>query len=123
MMNGSSKVSEPLDGPAIHNNDSDRIDDDDILSDPEDDDSMNQGMADAGHRNSKGEGFTGFLMDLVKDLWVSSGLVINNRLNWLLVLGPIALLGSATEWLGDTACFAFSGLALIPCAERYVPNI
>eukprot|EP00535_Pseudo-nitzschia_heimii_P005775 CAMPEP_0197173472 /NCGR_PEP_ID=MMETSP1423-20130617/389_1 /TAXON_ID=476441 /ORGANISM="Pseudo-nitzschia heimii, Strain UNC1101" /LENGTH=665 /DNA_ID=CAMNT_0042622293 /DNA_START=435 /DNA_END=2432 /DNA_ORIENTATION=- len=114
-MNGSSKI----DGPELHNDDSNRIDNNDILSDnDDDDDSMIRGSADADIRNGSGGGFIGFLMDLAKDLWLSSGIVMNNRLNWLLVLGPIALLGSATEWLGDTACFAFSGLALIPCAER-----
>ncbi|OEU19286.1 Na_Ca_ex-domain-containing protein, partial [Fragilariopsis cylindrus CCMP1102] len=57
-------------------------------------------------------------MDITKDLYHSSGLVINNKLNWLLIMGPIALLGDATGLLGETACFAFSGIALIPCAER-----
>ena len=60
----------------------------------------------------------GYVMDITKDLYHSSGLVINNKLNWLLVMGPIALLGDATGLLGETACFAFSGIALIPCAER-----
>ena len=65
-------------------------------------------------------GVCGYLLDLANDLWQSSGHVANNKLNWLLVLGPVALMGDATGLLGETACFAFSGLALIPCAERYV---
>ena len=66
-----------------------------------------------------GSGFVcGYVIDITKDLYHSSGLVINNKLNWLLVMGPIALLGDATGLLGETACFAFSGIALIPCAER-----
>jgi hypothetical protein len=36
----------------------------------------------------------------------------------LLLLGPFALLGDATGLLGEAVCFAFSGIALIPCAER-----
>ena len=60
----------------------------------------------------------GYVIDITKDLYHSSGLVINNKLNWLLIMGPIALLGDATGLLGETACFAFSGIALIPCAER-----
>jgi len=63
-------------------------------------------------------GVCGYLLDLANDLWQSSGHVANNKLNWLLVLGPVALMGDATGLLGETACFAFSGLALIPCAER-----
>ena len=65
-----------------------------------------------------GGGVCGYVMDITKDLYHSSGLVINNKLNWLLIMGPIALLGDATGLLGETACFAFSGIALIPCAER-----
>eukprot|EP00532_Pseudo-nitzschia_australis_P001244 CAMPEP_0168195858 /NCGR_PEP_ID=MMETSP0139_2-20121125/20138_1 /TAXON_ID=44445 /ORGANISM="Pseudo-nitzschia australis, Strain 10249 10 AB" /LENGTH=781 /DNA_ID=CAMNT_0008119857 /DNA_START=138 /DNA_END=2483 /DNA_ORIENTATION=+ len=59
-----------------------------------------------------------FGSDLLVDLWMSSGLVANHKLNWLLIMGPVALMGDATGLLGETACFAFSGIALIPCAER-----
>jgi len=41
-----------------------------------------------------------------------------SRLNWLLLLGPVALVGDATKLLGESTCFACSGIALIPCAER-----
>lgn len=117
MMNGTNNLSDTVAGSALHHDDSDCIDED-MLSDEDDDDSMIQGSPDADVRISSGGGFIGSVMDLLKDLWFSSGLVFNNRLNWLLVMGPFALLGNATGWLGDTLCFAFSGLALIPCAER-----
>jgi hypothetical protein len=34
-------------------------------------------------------------------------------------MGPLALLGDQTGILGEAPCFALSGIALIPCAERY----
>lgn len=55
---------------------------------------------------------------LVKEVWVSTELLFSNRITWLLVLGPIALVGDATGFLGEAACFTLSGIALIPCAER-----
>jgi hypothetical protein len=61
-----------------------------------------------------------FFTGLSHDLWMSFDLLFNNKLNWLLLLGPVALLGDAMGFLGEAACFAFSGIALIPCAERYV---
>lgn len=54
------------------------------------------------------------------EIWVSSELLFSNKLSWLLILGPIALIGDSTQMLGEAACFALSGIALIPCAERYV---
>lgn len=68
--------------------------------------------------SNNGNKFCGFIIDIIKDLYHSSGLVMNNKLNWLLLMGPFALLGDATGLLGETACFALSGIALIPCAER-----
>ena len=41
-------------------------------------------------------------------------------LNLLMLLGPVAVIGSTTGMLGEAFCFLLSGLALIPCAERYV---
>jgi len=98
-MNGDSNADGHLD-------DSDRIDED-MLGDEGDH-----------HGSDNNGGIVGFFMDLITDLWASSGVVLNNKLNWLLILGPIALLGDALGFLGETLCFAFSGLALIPCAER-----
>ena len=60
---------------------------------------------------------------LCQEIWMSSELLFKNKLSWLLVLGPIALLGDATGMLGEAACFSLSGIALIPCAERYVSSI
>jgi hypothetical protein len=59
-----------------------------------------------------------FFSNLSRELMNSSELLFNNKLNWLLLLGPVALVGDATGFLGEAACFAFSGIALIPCAER-----
>ena len=47
-------------------------------------------------------------------------IVADNKLNWLLLCGPVAFLGSYYEVLGEASCFCLSGIALIPCAERYV---
>ncbi|KAG7347333.1 CaCA family calcium/proton antiporter [Nitzschia inconspicua] len=63
-------------------------------------------------------GICGWLSGLSRELVSSSELLFNNKLNWLLILGPFALLGDATGMLGEAVCFAFSGIALIPCAER-----
>jgi hypothetical protein len=63
-------------------------------------------------------GLCGWFSDLSRELVSSSELLFHNKLNWLLILGPVALLGDATGFLGEPICFAFSGIALIPCAER-----
>eukprot|EP00531_Pseudo-nitzschia_arenysensis_P017992 CAMPEP_0116134324 /NCGR_PEP_ID=MMETSP0329-20121206/10583_1 /TAXON_ID=697910 /ORGANISM="Pseudo-nitzschia arenysensis, Strain B593" /LENGTH=615 /DNA_ID=CAMNT_0003629023 /DNA_START=310 /DNA_END=2156 /DNA_ORIENTATION=- len=97
-MNGSNNA----DG--LHD-DSDRFDDD-MIGD--------ENVRQSGNANGR---IVDFVLDLIKDLWDSSGVVIVNKLNWLLILGPIALIGDAFS-LNETLCFAFSGLALIPCAER-----
>jgi hypothetical protein len=55
---------------------------------------------------------------LVQEVWSSSELLFQNRITWLLILGPLALVGDATGILGEAACFTLSGIALIPCAER-----
>ena len=55
---------------------------------------------------------------LLQELWLSTELIFSNKITWLLVLGPLALVGDATGILGEPLCFAFSGIALIPCAER-----
>ena len=60
---------------------------------------------------------------LCQEVWSSSELLFQSRITWLLVLGPVALLGDATGTLGEATCFALSGIALIPCAERYVTYI
>lgn len=57
-------------------------------------------------------------LTLLQELWSSTEQIFSNKITWLLVMGPIALIGDATGWLGEPICFAFSGIALIPCAER-----
>jgi hypothetical protein len=56
--------------------------------------------------------------NIFQEVWTSSALLFSSRITYLLVLGPVALFGDATGMLGEAACFAFSGIALIPCAER-----
>jgi hypothetical protein len=56
--------------------------------------------------------------NLFQEVWGSADFLFQNKLAWLLALGPIALIGDATGSLGEAACFALSGIALIPCAER-----
>jgi hypothetical protein len=55
-----------------------------------------------------------------EELWTSTDLLFQSKLTWLLVLGPIAVVGELTDTLGPASCFIFAGMALIPCAERYV---
>jgi hypothetical protein len=59
-------------------------------------------------------------LSLVGELWASTDLLFQSQLNWLLILGPLAVVGDATNTLSEAMCFALSGIALIPCAERYV---
>lgn len=49
---------------------------------------------------------------------MSTDLLFQTKITWLLILGPVALVGDATGLLGEALCFTCSGLALIPCAER-----
>ena len=57
-------------------------------------------------------------ISLKEEAYISLRLVGNNKLNWLLLCGPIALIGSSSGILGEASCFCLSGMALIPCAER-----
>jgi hypothetical protein len=63
---------------------------------------------------------TSAVMALAREVWASSEQVLSTKLSWLLLLGPIALIGDRMGFLGEAACFTLSGIALIPCAERYV---
>ena len=71
-----------------------------------------------GSAPSSRRGCCGWFSDLSRELVMSTELLFSNKLNWLLLLGPLALAGDATGFLGEAACFTFSGIALIPCAER-----
>jgi hypothetical protein len=59
-------------------------------------------------------------LKLTEELWMSTDYIFQSRLTWLLVLGPIAIAGDSLGFLGEAMCFACAGIALIPCAERYV---
>jgi len=48
----------------------------------------------------------------------SARILSNTKLNWLLLFAPLAMVGSHFELIGEAPCFCFSGLALIPFAER-----
>lgn len=56
--------------------------------------------------------------NILLEVWRSSSLLFYNKISWLLLLGPIALIGDSTNAFGEAFCFALSGIALIPCAER-----
>lgn len=60
---------------------------------------------------------------LAEELWASTDYIFQSRLTWLLLLGPVAIVGDSLGLLSEATCFAFSGIALIPCAERYVRNL
>jgi Ca2+:H+ antiporter len=55
---------------------------------------------------------------LLQELWISTDMLFQSKLTWLLLLGPLALFGDATGFFGEALCFACAGIALIPCAER-----
>ncbi len=52
-----------------------------------------------------------------QEVLTSTELIFRSRLTWLLVFGPIAIIGKAGVF-GESACFIFAGLTLIPLAER-----
>lgn len=74
------------------------------------------------HRNNNTHSSAGNNPGILSEVWTSSELLFSNKITWLLILGPIALAGDSMGFLSEAACFAFSGIALIPCAERYVFN-
>jgi len=51
------------------------------------------------------------------ELLLSTELIFRSRLTWLLIFGPIALVGK-TGIFGESVCFILAGLTLIPLAER-----
>lgn len=55
------------------------------------------------------------------EVWKSTDhIFFSSRITWLLVFGPIAILGKSSGFLTEHWSFLLAGLALIPCAERYV---
>ena len=57
---------------------------------------------------------------LCSELGRSTEVIFRTKLIWMLALGPLAILADFSGMVSDTVCFCFAGLALIPCAERYV---
>ena len=57
-------------------------------------------------------------ISLKEEAYTSLQIVCGNKLNWLLLCGPVAFLGSKFGFLGEASCFCLSGMALIPCSER-----
>lgn len=55
------------------------------------------------------------------EILISTELIFRSRLTWLLLFGPIALIGKTTPGIlifGESGCFILAGLTLIPLAER-----
>ena len=55
-----------------------------------------------------------------EEIWQSTELLFQSKLTWLLLFGPIAVIGDSSGLIGEAVCFTCAGLALIPCAERCV---
>jgi Ca2+/H+ antiporter len=47
----------------------------------------------------------------------STEIIFRSRLNWLLICGPLALLGKSANF-DESLCFVLAGLSLVPLAER-----
>ena len=47
----------------------------------------------------------------------STEIIFSSRLNWLLIGGPLALIGKSANF-DESLCFILAGLALVPLAER-----
>ena len=61
-----------------------------------------------------------YLKGLCSELGGSTEVVFRTKLVWMLALGPVAVLADFSGIVSETLCFCLAGLALIPCAERYV---
>ena len=57
------------------------------------------------------------LHSIQHDILHSTELIFRSKLTWLLIFGPIALVGK-TGIFGESLCFILAGLTLIPLAER-----
>lgn len=53
----------------------------------------------------------------MNELLLSTELIFRSKLTWILIFGPIALIGKAGLF-GEATCFVLAGLTLIPLAER-----
>ena len=56
------------------------------------------------------------LQTLREECLTSVDRILRKRLNWLLLLAPLAMMGKG-GLLGGASCFVLAGLALIPLAE------
>lgn len=54
------------------------------------------------------------------EFWDSTEIMFGGSVTWLLICGPIALVGDALGIFGEPTRFALASLAMIPCAERCV---
>lgn len=59
-----------------------------------------------------------FQNETINEVMTSFRLILNSKLNILLLCGPLVVMGSAFNVFGEALCFCLAGLALIPCAER-----
>jgi len=57
------------------------------------------------------------LSNIQNDILLSTNLIFKSKLTWLLIFGPVALVGK-TGIFGESVCFILAGLTLIPLAER-----
>lgn len=55
--------------------------------------------------------------NLHNDCMKSTEIIFRTRLNWLLICGPLALIGKSANF-DESLCFVLAGLALVPLAER-----
>lgn len=54
----------------------------------------------------------------INEILTSLRLILNSKLNVLLVCGPLVVMGSTFKIFGEALCFCLAGLALVPLAER-----
>lgn len=57
------------------------------------------------------------ISNLHNECMKSTEIIFRNRLNWLLICGPLALIGKSANF-DESLCFLLAGLALVPLAER-----
>ena len=75
------------------------------------------------HQNSSASLLRVAVMTFWDEVWASTELLFQSKLTWLLLVGPVAVYGDSTGYIGESTCFICAGLALIPCAERYVTRL